>query len=348
MKLALAPIPYFWSADAIRAFYDAVAAWPVDIVYLGETICGKRHVLAFEDWMTIGEELGEAGKEVVLSTIALLEAESELAALARICANGRFPVEANDMGAVHLLQQGRQTSPGIPGHGNEKYRVGGKNDESGTVPGGTPDDFIIGPHINAYNAETLSLLADLGAMRWVAPVELSRATLADLQKSRSDGIQTEVFVYGRLPLAFSARCFTARAHNLPKDQCDFCCGDYPDGLLLKTQEGKNLFTINGVQIQSAGQCNLLTAMEELSELRVDILRIAPQFQGTDVVVQAFHDVLNGDVTAHERILAAMDTLPPPGPAGWCNGFWLDEPGMAWKEDIFEEGMFEERPDTGNR
>nr|VFJ58351.1 MAG: Collagenase-like protease, PrtC family [Candidatus Kentron sp. FW] len=308
MKLALAPIPYFWSTDTILSFYDEIAAWPVDIVYLGETICGKRRSLSFEDWMAIGERLVESGKEVVLSTIALLEAESELATLARICANDRFLIEANDMGAVHLLQQRHRAE--IP-------------------PSGGGSNFVVGPHINTYNAETLSLLASLGATRWVAPVELSRSTLADLQEARPAGIQTEVFVYGRLPLAFSARCFTARAHNLPKDQCDFCCGNYPDGLALDTQEEKNLFTINGIQIQSAGHCNLLMAIAELRELKVDIARIAPQFQGTELVVRAFRGVLDGDITVD----TALGTLPFPDPAGWCNGFWLDEPGMAWDEAI---------------
>nr|VFJ76532.1 MAG: Collagenase-like protease, PrtC family [Candidatus Kentron sp. FW] len=312
MKLALAPIPYFWSADTIRSFYGEVAAWPVDIVYLGETICGKRRSLSFEDWMAIGERLVESGKEVVLSTIALLEAESELATLARICANDRFLIEANDMGAVHLLQQRHRA--GIP-------------------PSGGQSDFVVGPHINTYNAETLSLLASLGAIRWVAPVELSRFALADLQEARPAGIQTEVFVYGRLPLAFSARCFTARAHNLPKDQCDFCCGNYPDGLALDTQEEKNLFMINGIQIQSAGHCNLLMAIAEIRELKVDIARIAPQSQGTELVVRAFRGVLDGDITVD----TALNTLPFPDPAGWCNGFWLDEPGMAWDEAILGEG-----------
>nr|VFK66032.1 MAG: Collagenase-like protease, PrtC family [Candidatus Kentron sp. UNK]VFK71715.1 MAG: Collagenase-like protease, PrtC family [Candidatus Kentron sp. UNK] len=340
MKLSLAPIPYFWPEEAIRAFYDEIATCPVDIVYLGETICGKRHALSFDDWMQIGEQLTRAGKEVALSTLALLEAESELAALARICANGRFPVEANDMGAVYLLQDKDHANREILDHGNGEGSRGKGFDQSAesAIPGTQPN-FVIGSHINAYNPETLSLLANLGAMRWVAPVELSRSTLIDLQKARPNGLQTEVLAYGRLPLAFSARCFAARAHNLPKDQCDFCCGNYPDGLALDTQEGGNLFTINGIQIQSAGQCNLLMATEDLSELQVDILRIVPQSQGARAVIHAFRDVLDGNATAP----VAMDTLPPPGPAGWCNGFWLDEPGMVWNEAVLGED-----PELGNR
>jgi len=305
MKLTLAPIPYFWSADAVHAFYNDAADWPVDIIYLGETICGKRRLLSFDDWMRIGERLTGAGKQIVLSTMALLEAESELTTLARICANGRFPVEANDVGALRLLTESSGASS-------------------------APPPFVIGPHINTYNAGTLSLLAKLGAVRWVMPVEMSRIVLTDLQKTRPAGIETEVFVYGRLPLAFSARCFAARAHNLPKDQCDFCCGNYPDGLALDTQEDRNLFTINGIQIQSAAPCNLLSAMGELADLSVENLRIVPQSQGTEAVIVAFRAVLEGKMTLAE----ALHILPSPGPGGWCNGYWAGEAGM----DFYPEGV----------
>lgn len=41
--------------------------------------------------------------------------------------------------------------------------------------------------------------------------------------------EVELFAYGHLPLAYSARCFTARAENLPKDDCQFVCLNYPEG-----------------------------------------------------------------------------------------------------------------------
>jgi len=90
-------------------------------------------------------------------------------------------------------------------------------------------------------------LAKQGLKRWVLPVELSRQTLADMQRLRPDGVETEVLVYGRLPLAYSARCFTARAHNLPKDDCQFRCLDYPDGLPLSTREGEDFLVLNGTR-----------------------------------------------------------------------------------------------------
>jgi collagenase-like PrtC family protease len=294
MKLALGPIPYFWTRDRVYAFYERAADWPVDIVYVGETVCPKRRDLKFEDWLALAERLSAAGKEVVLSTLVLLEAGSELGALERICGNGRYPVEANDMSAVQLL--------------------------SGRGP------FVAGPHINTYNGETLALLADCGARRWVLPVELCGATLAALQAQRPAGMETEVVAFGRLPLAFSARCFTARAHNLPKDQCDFRCVDYPGGVPMKTQEGELLFAMNGVQLLSAAPCNLLGAVSTLADLGVDVLRIAPQPDGTEEAVSAFRAVLGGYLDA----AAAQEMLAPFAPGGWCNGYWHGAEGMAWK------------------
>jgi len=294
MKLALGPIPYFWPHDRVSAFYERVADWPVDIVYVGETVCPKRRDLKLEDWLALAERLTAAGKEVVLSTLVLLEAGSELGALERICANGRYCVEANDMAAVQLLS----------GHG----------------------PFVAGPHINAYNGETLALLAECGARRWVLPVELSGATLAALQAQRPTGMETEVLAFGRLPLAFSARCFTARAQNLPKDQCDFRCADYPGGVPMKTQEGQMLFTMNGVQLLSAAPCNLLGAVSTLEGLGVDVLRIAPEPDGTEEAVSTFRAVLGGYLDP----AAAQEVLAPFAPTGWCNGYWHGAEGMAWQ------------------
>jgi O2-independent ubiquinone biosynthesis protein UbiV len=294
MKLALGPILYFWSREAVLSFYASAEFWPVDCVYLGETVCSKRRLLRLVDWLAIAERLSAAGKQVVLSSLALFEAESELSSLQRIADNGRFWVEANDFGAVQLL--------------------------AGRVP------FVAGPHINSYNAATLELLADLGARRWVLPVELSRTTLAQLQQARPAGLETEVFAFGRLPLAFSARCFTARAHNLPKDDCQLRCGDYADGLAMNTREGERLFTLNGIQVQSGGTSNLLCAVDELRALDVDVLRLSPQASGMRELVELFRAVLDGRMSVPEAELRSAEYLTQ----GVCNGYWYGEPGMLWQ------------------
>lgn len=288
-RLALGPLLYYWDPDQVRAFYAAAARWPVDIVYLGEVVCAKRRALRLEDWLGIARELAAAGKEVVLSTLALIEAESELLTLRRIADNGEFAVEANDWAAVHVLG-GRQ-------------------------------GFVAGPHLNVYNGETLALLAEQGAARWVMPVELPRETLAALQAQRPAGMQTEVFAFGRLPLAFSARCFTARAHNLSKDDCQLRCGDYLDGLTLEAQDGQPFLAINGIQTQSATTTDLLAAVPDMLALGVDVVRLSPQSRHMDPVVRAFRAALDG---AADAGLAGLTVGPP------CNGYWYGRAGMDWQ------------------
>jgi collagenase-like PrtC family protease len=290
-KLSLGPILYYWSRDDVLDFYKQAADWPVDIIYLGETVCSKRNLLSMDDWFDIADRLDKAGKEVVLSTLALLEAESEIKRLRRICSNDRYLVEANDMGAIHLRE-------------------------------GRP--FVTGHSVNVYNGRTLRLLAKQGPKRWVLPVELSWMTLADMQKELPEGVETEVFAFGRLPLAYSARCFTARAHNLPKDDCQYRCLDYPDGLTLKAQDDTRFLALNGIQTQSAQTFNLLPEIGRMQELGVDVIRISPQSRITGKVVEAFHRCLNGE----EEPQQAAARLEPIIPTGSCDGYWHGDAGMS--------------------
>jgi len=294
MKISLGPNLYYWSREEIFEFYRQVASWPVDTVYLGEAVCSKRRLLRLDDWIEIGEQLTTAGKEVVLSTLVLLEADSELKSLRKIIDNDKFLVEANDMAAVHLA--------------------------SNNIP------YVAGPHLNVYNGETLALHRDMGATRWVMPVELSHATLTALQAERPAGLETEVFAFGRIPLAFSARCFTARAHKLPKDDCQFVCGDYPDGMLLKTQEDKPFLSMNGIQTQSSATANLIEALPQMEQMGVDVVRLSPQSRHMGVVTEAFAGVRDGTLTPEAGQLQIAKAV-----AGeLCNGYWYGEAGMDWK------------------
>jgi O2-independent ubiquinone biosynthesis protein UbiV len=290
-RLALGPVLYYWPEAELQAFYAQAAAAPVDIVYLGETVCSKRRGLNLEGWLEIAGMLAAAGKEVVLSAMTLLEAESELKTLRRLCANGRFLVEANDMGAVQLL--------------------------AGKGP------FVAGPGINLYNPRSLALLASKGLKRWVLPVELGRDSLGAMQQGRPPGVETEIFAYGRLPLAYSARCYTARHYNLPKDDCQLRCLDHPDGLLLKTQEGQPFLALNGIQTQSAQTQCLLPELTELMALEVDVLRISPQWRHTFSVIDAFRQALREPASAREL----QTRLLPLMPSGPCDGYWCNQPGI---------------------
>ncbi len=290
MKISLGPILYYWTRKSVQNFYDQVANWPIDIVYLGEVICSRRHEMRLDDWLDVAGKLTAAGKEVVLSTQALLESESDLKVLRRLAGNGRFGIEANDMGAVRL-------SAGKP--------------------------FIIGTHINTYNGETLDILAEQGAIRWVMPVELSRYMLAELLTKKPQGMETEVFSYGRLPLAFSSRCFTARRHNLPKDDCHFKCLEHPCGMTLRTREGQSFLALNGTQTQSASIHNLIGEIDDMRQLGVDVVRVSPQPEHTSEVIAAFRAAIDR-VMGSSEAKAALSPLLFDAP---CDGYWYGRSGI---------------------
>lgn len=292
MKLSLGPVLFYWDRQQTLDFYADMASLPLDVIYLGETVCSKRRAMSLDDWIGLGRDLAqESSAQIVLSGLTLVEAASELSGLRRLCDNGELLVEANDMGAVQYLSE-----KGLP--------------------------FVGGPALNLYNGYALAELVGSGMCRWVPPVEISgamvrdaRAQLATLDVAMPE---LEIFAYGHLPLAYSARCFTARAENRPKDDCQFCCQNYPEGIPLLSQEGEALFTINGIQTMSASVSNLLADYEGLVDSGADLLRLSPRAAGMEEVIAAFDAVRKG-------------ALPPLAVDG-CNGYWHGQPGMLRAEE----------------
>ncbi|SRR5690554_313700 len=290
MQLSLGPLQYLWPRQQVFDFYERMLEMPVDVIYLGETVCSKRRELNTGDWLELATHLAGRGKQVVLSTLALIEAESELKTLRRICRSEGFLVEANDLAAVELL-----AAQGVP--------------------------FVCGHSINIYNAQSLAFLIRQGASRWVMPVELSAATLSDILQELAGQqlqVETEVFSHGYLPLAYSARCMTARYHQLPKDNCQFICMDYPQGLPARSQEGEPLFTMNGIQTQSGAIYNLLDQVPRMQAMGVNLVRLSPAPSGMEEIIQSFDAARRGEAVQ-------VDTS-----GATCNGYWFAEPGMIFK------------------
>ncbi len=292
MKLSLGPVLFYWDRQQTLNFYADMASLPLDVIYLGETVCSKRRDMGLDDWIGLGRELAEASSaQIVLSGLTLIEAASELSGLKRLCDNGELLVEANDMGAVQYLSERR-----LP--------------------------FVGGPALNLYNGHALAELVKSGMYRWVPPVEISgamiRSARQQLESLEVTLPEIEIFAYGHLPLAYSARCFTARAENRPKDDCQFCCQNYPEGIPLLSQEGEALFTINGIQTMSASVSNLLADYPALVASGADLLRLSPRASGMNEVVAAFDAVRKG-------------SLPPLAVEG-CNGYWHGQPGMLRAEE----------------
>lgn len=288
MKISAGPILYYWTQQKMREFYRQLETLPVDIVYLGETVCPKRREILPEQWVELGRELAACGKEVVLSTLTLLECRADLAQVKKVVDNGEFLVEANDMAGVQLLIDNK-----LP--------------------------IITGPAVNIYNHETLKLLHRKGLKRWVMPVELGRDSLASIVRCAELGtaVETEVFASGKIPLAYSARCYTARAYNLPKDNCQLKCIEHPAGIMMENQQDRDLFVLNGIQTMSGYDYNLIHELDTMRGIGVDVVRISPEPDGFAQRVLAMRQAIAGQSVPEQSLLASDQ----------CDGYWFGRPGM---------------------
>lgn len=293
-RLSLGPCLFNWHADTWRDFYFRIAdEAPVDVVHVGEVVCSKRAPFFTEHIPAVIERLQAAGKEVVLSTPELVTTDRERRSVRELVEEADLLLEANDMGAVALLA-------------------------------GRP--HVIGPLVNVYSEAALDWMARQGAVRVALPYELTKEAVAAIAGAgRERGLDIEVQVFGRMPLAISARCYHARAHNLHKDNCQFVCNLDPDGMPVGTMDGERFLAVNGLQTMSHAYNLLVPEIPEMLAMGVNVLRLSPHSCDMVRVATLYREVLEGRAEAVEawREIAAMV-----GEDNVSNGFYQGREGAA--------------------
>ncbi len=288
-KLTLGPLFFYWGAERWRDFYFRVAdEAPVDTVCLGEVVCAKRWPFLAPVVPAVVARLRRAGKEIVFSSLILIRDEDDLSPIAE-AADEDDLVEANDVAALAVFEGRRH---------------------------------VIGPFVNVYNEGTLGYLAARGAVRVCLSAELPRESMATL--AAACDVPLEVQIFGRLPLAISARCYHARAHGRSKSACRFVCIEDTDGMSVNTLDGAPLFAVNGVQTLSHAYGNLLGEIAALRQMGTTRFRLSPHSADMAAITQIYRDCLDGRTDPDEASAQLSELMPN---AQFANGFFHGTPGM---------------------
>lgn len=297
MDLTVGPNQFFWAADRWSEFYDDLANAPVSRVVLGELICSKRLPFYQDRIPEAVTTLIEAGKEVALTSLALITLKRERKQMAALAEMG-VEVEINDLTALPHLPKGTR--------------------------------FSVGPLVNVYNEGTVAWLASQGATRICLPPELRLASVKTLAAVGADlGVAIEVWGHGRLPLAISGRCYHARLHKRTKDNCQFACEDDPDGLDVTTLEGQPFLAMNGVQTLSYTYASAVHQTDALTKAGVSSLRLSPQSKGFSDLCRQYRQLLDGKVKGADvaETLTRMDDG-----IRLSDGFLTGNRGVDWSGD----------------
>jgi collagenase-like PrtC family protease len=294
-SLTVGPLLFNWTADEFSDFYARIAdEAPVDRVTIGESVCSKRTPY-YEDRIPAAvERLQRGGKEVILSSLAMVTLEREKRAAHELFDQTALEVELNDL---TLMNWAKPETP-----------------------------FSIGPLVNVYNEATLGFLARQGARRFCLPPELPFASVVVLAAAAATcGAEIELWAYGRIPLAISGRCYHARVHGLSKDSCQFVCARDADGLAVRTLDGANFLAVNGVQTLSHTYCNLIGDLDTLAKAGVTSLRLSPHTGDFIGVTRTFAEVASGALSASEGLDRLRQSAPQ---AAFSDGFLFGDCGAA--------------------
>ena len=295
MELTLGPVLFDWKREDLLKFYEDAVNMPVSTVYLGEVVCSRRRGLTLDDIKEVARTLTESGKKVYLSTLAIVSTEEELSFIRELTGLG-FPISANDMSAVSIARE-------------------------------FETECASGPHIAAYNTDDIKFLGRVGVKRITFPVELSAESIK--YNCQNSDIFTEVFAHGKVPLAFSWRCYTSRAFGLTSANCEFDCRKYPDGMEISSIDDEPIFTVNGKSILSNRTYTLVEYIDELKAMKVDALRVSPQYEHTGEITTIFSERVNGSIDNNE----ALTRLSEISGTGLCNGWFKAGAGKDYFKEI---------------
>jgi len=279
MELALGPLLFNWPADQTADFYARIAEeTPVDRVYIGEVVCGKREPARAGVLAGAAERLERAGKRVVWSGLAMPSTRRERAATRDMAGVAGGLVEINDITGLAGLD-------------------------------GAP--FVAGPLLNIYNETAARELMRLGCVRVCANVELSLESIGRIATA-CPGLEMELFAFGRLPLAMAARCHHAHWHGLTKESCRFVCEQDLEGMAVSTLEDEPFLAVNGVQTLSNGLQTLDLPVAALQAQGVTALRLSPHLGDMVRVARLYEAYIGGRMDPSElrAELMAMNLCGP--------------------------------------
>lgn len=293
-KLTLGPVLFNWKPEHLRDFYFRMAdEADVDSVCVGEVVCSKRSPFFAPHIPEVVARLAAAGKEVVLSSLALIMTERELREARELAGTEDFLVEANDISVASML---------------------------------APKKFTVGPLVNVYNEGTLAYLESIGASRVCLPAELPEGVIATLAKTAK--AELEVQAFGRLPLAISARCYHARSRNLAKDGCQYVCAEDADGMDVDTLDDEPFLAVNGTQTMSYHYLSLINELSSLRTAGIGRFRLWPQAVDMVAVAALFRRAIAGTVSPAEAG-AELERLCPR--AEFANGYIHGREGHRYVE-----------------
>lgn len=290
MHLTLGPVFYHWAPERWRDFHYKIAdEAPVDTVVIGEVVCSKRAPFKQDHVAGVVERLESAGKRVLHASLILVSLPRERRQARELMQAAEAEVEINDLTCLASMDQ---------------------------------RPFAVGPFVNVYNEAAAGFLAARGAKRICLPPELPLSAVTAIATALPD-VAIEVFAFGRVPLAISARCYHARAHKLTKDNCRFVCEQDPDGMPVKTLDSAGFLSINGVQTLSHSCASLLRDIVALRQVGVASLRLSPQDCDMVAVTEVYRAVADErlDPAEGERRLGELYPEVP-----LANGFLHGAPG----------------------